>query len=46
VVERSGFREHYDADSGEGYGAREFSWSALVLDIAMDRVNEKGVAAD
>jgi glycogen debranching enzyme len=33
VVERSGFREHYDADSGEGYGAREFSWSALVLDM-------------
>ena len=33
VVERSGFREHYDADSGEGYGARDFSWSALVLDM-------------
>ncbi len=33
VVERSGFREHYDADSGVGYGAREFSWSALVLDM-------------
>jgi glycogen debranching enzyme len=34
AVERSGFREHYDADSGEGYGAQGFSWSALVLDMA------------
>jgi glycogen debranching enzyme len=33
LVERSGFREHYDAESGEGYGARGFAWSALVLDM-------------
>lgn len=35
VVERSGFREHYDAESGQGYGAKGFSWSALVLDMAV-----------
>jgi len=34
LVETSGFREHYDADTGRGYGAREFSWSALVLEMA------------
>ena len=33
MVERSGFREHYDAESGAGYGARGFAWSALVLDL-------------
>lgn len=33
LVERSGFREHYDAESGEGYGASGFAWSALVLDM-------------
>jgi glycogen debranching enzyme len=32
LVERSGFREHYDAESGRGYGAKGFAWSALVLD--------------
>ena len=31
LVERSGFREHYDAESGQGYGAKGFAWSALVL---------------
>lgn len=36
LVERSGFREHYDADTGRGYGARDFSWSALVLDMGQD----------
>ena len=34
LVERSGFREHYDAETGEGYGAKGFAWSALVLDMA------------
>ena len=37
LVERSGFREHYDAESGEGYGARSFAWSALVLDMLVMR---------
>ncbi|MBI2764000.1 MAG: hypothetical protein HYX54_09700 [Chloroflexi bacterium] len=34
LVRRSGFREHYDAETGHGYGARGFSWSALVLEMA------------
>lgn len=39
LVDRSGFREHYDAESGEGYGARDFSWSALVLDMVEAHLN-------
>ncbi len=42
LVEQSGFREHYNAESGEGYGAKGFAWSALVLDMAEARVNERG----
>ena len=33
LVERSGFREYYDPRTGEGHGARDFSWSALVIDM-------------
>ena len=39
LVEKSGFREHYDADTGRGYGARDFSWSGLVLDMAGARLS-------
>lgn len=41
LVERSGFREHYNATSGEGYGARGFAWSALVLDMLEDRFSDR-----
>lgn len=37
LLERSGFREHYHPDTGEGYGAKDFSWSALVLDMFAER---------
>lgn len=33
LVERGGFREYYDPTTGEGFGARDFSWSGLVLDM-------------
>jgi glycogen debranching enzyme len=33
LVERAGFREYYDPLTGEGHGARDFSWTALVLDM-------------
>ena len=44
MVQRSGFREHYDPASGEGYGARGFAWSALVLDLAEVRLSDRGDA--
>jgi hypothetical protein len=33
LVERGGFREYYDPTTGEGFGARDFSWSGLALDM-------------
>jgi glycogen debranching enzyme len=34
MVESQGFREYYNPQTGEGLGAREFSWTAaLVLDL-------------
>ncbi len=33
LVRRSGFREYYNPLTGEGYGARDFSWSTLVVDM-------------
>jgi glycogen debranching enzyme len=33
LIDRSGFREYYDPFTGEGYGATDFSWSALALDL-------------
>jgi len=33
MVRNSGFREYYDPFTGEGYGAREFTWSGLLLDM-------------
>jgi glycogen debranching enzyme len=33
AIERSGFREYYDPFTGEGHGAREFTWSGLLLDM-------------
>ncbi|WP_439673173.1 hypothetical protein [Cupriavidus necator] len=32
-IERSGFREYYNPFSGEGYGAKDFTWSGLVIDM-------------
>jgi glycogen debranching enzyme len=37
MVERSGFREYYDPLTGTGFGARDFSWTGLVLDMIEPR---------
>jgi hypothetical protein len=34
AVARSGLREYYDPFTGEGMGAEQFSWSALVMEFA------------
>jgi glycogen debranching enzyme len=34
LVEQSGFREHYDPETGAGQGARDHAWSALALEMA------------
>ena len=34
LVSKSGFREYYDPMSGEGHGAKEFTWSTLLVDMS------------
>jgi glycogen debranching enzyme len=38
LIDRSGFREYYNPFTGEGYGARNFTWSGLVVDMAQRHV--------
>ncbi len=38
LITKSGFREYYDPLSGEGYGAKNFTWPGLILDM-MDQNN-------
>ncbi len=33
LIEKSGFREHYDPETGNGYGAKDFTWAGLILDM-------------
>lgn len=33
LLEKSGFREHYHPNTGEGMGAYNFTWGGLVLDM-------------
>ena len=33
LVERGGFREYFNPETGEGYGAHNFTWGALVADM-------------
>ena len=33
LIEAGGFREYYNPNNGEPYGAREFGWSTIVLDM-------------
>jgi len=33
LIEKSGFREFYNPFNGTGYGAKDFTWSGLVVDM-------------
>ena len=33
LIEGAGFREYYNPYNGEGYGARDFGWSTIILDM-------------
>jgi len=33
LLESAGFREYFDPETGEGYGAHNFTWGALVTDM-------------
>lgn len=36
LLERNGFREYFNPETGEGYGARDFTWGTLTLDMLDD----------
>ena len=36
LIEKSGFREYYNPNTGKGYGAMDFTWSGLVVDMMKD----------
>jgi hypothetical protein len=33
LLEKSGFREYFNPETGEGYGADNFTWGSLVVDM-------------
>ena len=33
LVKKSGFREYYNPNNGDGLGAKDFSWTTLILDM-------------
>jgi hypothetical protein len=33
MIEKSGFREYYHPETGEGYRRENFGWSTLILDL-------------
>ncbi|OGE39000.1 hypothetical protein A3F00_01805 [Candidatus Daviesbacteria bacterium RIFCSPHIGHO2_12_FULL_37_11] len=36
LLEKSGFREQYNPLTGEGYGAKNFTWGGLIVDMLED----------
>lgn len=41
LITRSGFREYYHPFTGKGYGASDFTWSGLVLDMQQRQADPK-----
>ncbi|WP_373060363.1 amylo-alpha-1,6-glucosidase, partial [Zunongwangia sp. H14] len=42
LIAKSGFREYYNPFTGEGYGAHNFTWGGLIIDmIKMEEEHEK-----
>jgi hypothetical protein len=39
IIQLSGFREYYNPFTGQGYGAKHFTWSGLVVDMMNTRDN-------
>jgi glycogen debranching enzyme len=37
LVERNGFREYFNPESGEAYGAKNFTWGTLALDMVEEK---------
>lgn len=41
LIDKSGFREYYNPYTGEGYGAQDFTWGGLVLDMMQNEKHEE-----
>ncbi|MDT0651025.1 amylo-alpha-1,6-glucosidase [Autumnicola edwardsiae] len=41
LIEKSGFREYYNPFTGEGYGAKDFTWAGLITDMIRMEEEEK-----
>ncbi len=37
LVQKSGFREQYNPETGEGFGALDFTWAGLILDMEKNK---------
>ncbi len=37
LVERNGFREYFNPETGEAYGAKNFTWGTLALDMVEEK---------
>lgn len=41
LIDKSGFREYYNPFNGEGYGAEDFTWAGLILDMMSNADRKK-----
>lgn len=41
LIKKSGFREYYHPFTGEGYGANDFTWAGLIIDMMKMEVEYK-----
>ena len=39
LIKQSGFREQFNPLTGEGRGAKEFTWGTLIIDMIEDRLD-------
>lgn len=40
LIKDSGFREYYNPFTGEGYGAKDFTWCGLVVDMGLGDIKD------
>ena len=45
LIEKSGFREYYNPLTGEGYGAKDFTWPGLIVDMEDDEKEASDLGA-
>tara|TARA_R110002020_G_scaffold311391_1_gene527042 strand:+ start:48 stop:1004 length:957 start_codon:yes stop_codon:yes gene_type:complete len=46
LIQKSGFREYYNPLTGEGYGAKDFTWAGLIVDMIKTKRENDGQQSD